>query len=455
MEYKIYISSTKDDLEEWRKTAVEVVLRMKQMPVAMEHYNSTNKRPLDQCLKDVRDCDIFIGIYAFRYGYVPDGCNKSITHLEYEEARKNNKHLLLFVIDETVRFAPKDIDDNRTDIMEFRAIICKELLVTIIKDKNEFDGKLSTSIHGALDTIQNANLGPGLKLKESDSVVTGPVVGPSGKPPEIGEYHKYTCDRTQQHDQFTKRDKRQGGKVHFFCLHGWEEQSPKGLASRFNFELRKKITDSLRAQDSNDYNADIQVINVNDSYDKELFKAKLIQTFFKHFNLDSDKFGPITKSNLGVVCNNSPLLLKGNSGIETVYLRIDPEEWREFIPEVLDWFVNTFCTEDFIPVSAPKFYFFISLIYGEEKEEEVCIDIREKILPAIKKIKGMLVFDEFVKVEKMHITKWLGKCLNDSTGKERREIFSKYFGDVKEDEYKMDEVEEGLGKIIEVLKETK
>jgi hypothetical protein len=290
----------------------------------------------------------------------------------------------------------------------------------------------------------------GLNLKKSAISDKDQKCENNDKTSKIGDYHMYTCDRIRQHDQFMNRDKKKEDKVRFFCLHGWEVQSPKGLVKRFDLELKKNTSGLLRKQNTNEASESIHEIKVEDSYDKELFRKMLIRDFFKHFNLDSDKFDPAIKSNLGVVCNNSPLLLKGNSAIETVYLRIDPEEWREFIPEVLDWFVNTFCSEELVPVSAPKFYFFISFIYGEEEGEEACIDIREKMLPALENVKGVLIFDKFDKVEKMHITKWLGKCLTDSTGKERKEIFAKHFDD--QDEYEMDDVEKRLGNIIEDLK---
>ncbi len=301
-----------------------------------------------------------------------------------------------------------------------------------------------------ISTSTLAKVCPGLDLKKREPIVTEQRVEPSGKLPKLGPYHKYTCDRTKQHDQFTKnREKRQGGKVHFFCLHGWDGQSPKGLARRFNFELKKKITGSLRSHHTNEYNDDVHDINVVDSREKEIFKYKLIYGLFSFYKVETDKFAPITKSNLGVVCNNSPIL-KGSSGIKTVYIRIDTYDWREFVPDVLEWFVNTFCSEGFLPEGAPEFYFFISLIY----EKEDCVDSRKQIIPAIKdKVKGIHVFDEFDEVTKKDIKRWLNKHITDIPDKKRREIFSNYFDD--EDEYDMDEVEQNLEEIIGIINENK
>ena len=57
----------------------------------MEDYVATDERPVDKCLKDVAKADIYVGIFAFRYGYVPpaDHSNPkglSITELEFRQA---------------------------------------------------------------------------------------------------------------------------------------------------------------------------------------------------------------------------------------------------------------------------------------------------------------------------------------------------------------------------------
>ena len=147
--YKIYISSTYSDLQKQRQDAIRTILDLKHHPVAMEDYNSTSEKPLDQCLKDIRDCDIFVGIYGFRYGFIPEGHEKSITHLEYDEACKWEKTRLLFVADDDAPIPVKYIDEDRTRIKEFRQLVLNELVCTILKDLGEFGKKLAASIHNA------------------------------------------------------------------------------------------------------------------------------------------------------------------------------------------------------------------------------------------------------------------------------------------------------------------
>ena len=98
---KIYISSTYEDLIDARASVYHTLRQMRHDPRAMEDYLATDERPLDMCLKDVENCDLYVGILAWRYGYVPKLDNpdsKSITELEFRHAVKCGKTCLFFVL---------------------------------------------------------------------------------------------------------------------------------------------------------------------------------------------------------------------------------------------------------------------------------------------------------------------------------------------------------------------
>lgn len=84
---RIYISSTYDDLKKEREAAAQAVRRLGHQPVCMENYVAAPQFPVDKCLHDVSRCDIYVGIFAWRYGFVPAGYDKSITRLEYETSK--------------------------------------------------------------------------------------------------------------------------------------------------------------------------------------------------------------------------------------------------------------------------------------------------------------------------------------------------------------------------------
>src|SRR5262249_59468981 len=110
---KIYVSSTYQDLVDYRKAVYDALHRLRHEVTAMEDYVASDKRPLDQCLMDVAESDIYVGIFAWRYGYVPTEDNphaQSITELEYRKAVESNKHPLVFLVDEDAAWPRQFMD---------------------------------------------------------------------------------------------------------------------------------------------------------------------------------------------------------------------------------------------------------------------------------------------------------------------------------------------------------
>src|SRR5687768_8666858 len=109
VQLKIYISSTFADLELHREKVYRALRALRHDVVAMEDYVATDKRPLEQCLADVRSADIYVGILAWRYGYVPKTDNprkKSITELEMREAERVDKPRLIFLLKDDAPWRP-------------------------------------------------------------------------------------------------------------------------------------------------------------------------------------------------------------------------------------------------------------------------------------------------------------------------------------------------------------
>ena len=64
----------------------------------MEDYVAADNRPVDKCLADVPRVDIYVGIFAFRYGYIPPKShgnpdNLSITRVGVSPSGKSGKAL--------------------------------------------------------------------------------------------------------------------------------------------------------------------------------------------------------------------------------------------------------------------------------------------------------------------------------------------------------------------------
>lgn len=95
---RVYVSSTFADLQDYRQAARHILQQYGHQDVAMETYGADERRPLEKCLDDVASCDVYVGILAWRYGYVPDGQPESITVLEYRQAKALDKPCLIFLL---------------------------------------------------------------------------------------------------------------------------------------------------------------------------------------------------------------------------------------------------------------------------------------------------------------------------------------------------------------------
>mgnify|MGYP000494066308 CR=1 FL=1 len=114
---KVYISSTYQDLIEYRAAVDRTLRRMGHDVIGMEQYVAEGSKPVERCKADVRTADAYVIIVAWRYGYVP-GLNmlppdkRSITEIELVEAQNNGKPVLAFLLDPE---APWSL--NRVDAM--------------------------------------------------------------------------------------------------------------------------------------------------------------------------------------------------------------------------------------------------------------------------------------------------------------------------------------------------
>jgi hypothetical protein len=120
----LFLSSTTRDLQEFRKVARHVCGRLgADVDIsAMEEFGPDPREPVELCRQKVEAADLFLGLYAHRYGQIPDGFGKSITELEYDWARACGIPTLLFVIDEKLPW-PSNLIDHGASWEQLRAFI--------------------------------------------------------------------------------------------------------------------------------------------------------------------------------------------------------------------------------------------------------------------------------------------------------------------------------------------
>lgn len=60
----------------------------------MEFYGADTQRAISRCLQDVRSCDVYVGIVAFRYGSRPPGHDKSFTRTIASKRSLGRTHMM-------------------------------------------------------------------------------------------------------------------------------------------------------------------------------------------------------------------------------------------------------------------------------------------------------------------------------------------------------------------------
>jgi hypothetical protein len=69
MMLRVFVSSTSTDLQQHRKAVGDAILEQRWHPVMMEHFGTSTAPTLDECLREVRSCDLLLLIMAFRRGW--------------------------------------------------------------------------------------------------------------------------------------------------------------------------------------------------------------------------------------------------------------------------------------------------------------------------------------------------------------------------------------------------
>src|SRR5215475_6437595 len=98
---RIFISSTRVDLQGYREAVHAAIQKMDGHAEDMIYWSADERSPVEASMARVRNSDLVILVLAHRYGTLAPGENKSIVHIEYETAVKHNIPVLAFVVDQS------------------------------------------------------------------------------------------------------------------------------------------------------------------------------------------------------------------------------------------------------------------------------------------------------------------------------------------------------------------
>ena len=105
----------------------------------------------DRCIEDVASCDLYLGIFAFRYGYIPPDDNpegRSITELEYRSAQENGIACLIFLLSDDAPWprAKMDKGTSADRIDALRQDLCDSHGVGFFENADELARKVNEAV---------------------------------------------------------------------------------------------------------------------------------------------------------------------------------------------------------------------------------------------------------------------------------------------------------------------
>lgn len=124
--YKVFVSSTYEDLQPERNEVFDSLLKCGCFPVGMEHFPGSNSRSLDLIKKYIDQCDYYLIVSAGKYGSLVPNEKISYTEWEYNYATERNIPCLTFLHQNLDNLIGSKLDkQHRKQLDAFRGRLTK------------------------------------------------------------------------------------------------------------------------------------------------------------------------------------------------------------------------------------------------------------------------------------------------------------------------------------------
>jgi hypothetical protein len=143
---KVFLSSTYNDLIEHRRAAHDALEQLGLHVIWMEAFGARPVDSITACLHEVEESDLFVGIYAYRYGHIPDGKDISITEEEFDHAQKLGKPIFGFVINDHYFWPPEHIEHDKKNKLETFLVKIKIQPIEFFTSPDNLASSIASSI---------------------------------------------------------------------------------------------------------------------------------------------------------------------------------------------------------------------------------------------------------------------------------------------------------------------
>lgn len=161
--FRVFISSTYEDLKDERSKVISHVLNMGHVPIGMEMFSGDSQEGRwTQMKKSIDDADYYVLIIKGRYGSLAPGKKISWTEKEYRYATDKKIPILVFIAADSV-VSRNDIDyDNVAKFNDFKKLVKNNRHVECWCDPNELCSRVGIALNNAI----RDNKRPGLVVSD-------------------------------------------------------------------------------------------------------------------------------------------------------------------------------------------------------------------------------------------------------------------------------------------------
>lgn len=168
MTNRVFLSSTYSDLATHRGAVQAALRKLGAVDVSMENFGAREERPVDECMRLIREeSDTFVGVYAHRYGFVPDGYDKSISELEYRAAADASIPRFIYLVDDNHPWLPAHIDrgDASDRLNAFKQALLKRHMCQTFGTEDQLATKVVADLGRHMAMTRAERVGPGIPLQ--------------------------------------------------------------------------------------------------------------------------------------------------------------------------------------------------------------------------------------------------------------------------------------------------
>jgi hypothetical protein len=144
--YRVFISSTFQDLAIHREAVAKAVLQLGGIPVALEIFPASGEPVAKIVKKELTQSDVAVFIVGHRYGAVTSDSGTSWTETEYDAARSRGIPTLIFMLRDDAPWPPALIDQDRSRIEHFRRKLLSNSTVTFFASPEDLAAAVARSL---------------------------------------------------------------------------------------------------------------------------------------------------------------------------------------------------------------------------------------------------------------------------------------------------------------------